>query len=271
MIFNAETSVYVLFGDPVSHSLSPVMHNRAFEYTGFNGVYFAFRVKDIKNALMSLKALGIKGASITIPHKAGAIKYLDGIDDISLKIGAVNTIINTDGYLKGFNSDWLGAVRALSEKTDIRGKRIALLGAGGAARAVGFGMKEEGGIITVLNRSRKNGEQLAKELSAEYRPLNEIGRSGYDILINTTPLGMKPDTDKMPVGKNFLEKGMVVMDIVYNPQKTRLLDEADKAGCITVEGISMFIYQGAFQFELWTGMKAPVDAMREAVLNALAG
>lgn len=269
MIFDTNTSVYAVFGDPVSHSLSPSMHNSAFEYTGYNGVYLAFGVKDIKNAIISVRTLGMKGASITIPHKIEAMKYLDGVDDIALKIGAVNTIINSNGYLKGYNSDGPGAVKALSEKTHIMGKSIAVLGAGGAARAVGFCIKKEGGRITVVNRSMDKGEQLARDLSADYRPLNDIGKVKYDILINTTSVGMTPYTDGMPIERRYLEKGMVVMDIVYNPQKTRLLTEAKMAGCITIDGVSMFIHQGAFQFELWTGIKAPVDIMKKAVMNAL--
>ncbi len=269
MTFDSNISVYAVFGDPVSHTLSPVMHNRAFEFTGYKGVYLAFGVKNIKNALISVRTLGIKGASITIPHKTEAMKYLDEADDIALKIGAVNTIINIGGCLKGYNSDGLGAVKALSEKTVIKGKNIAVIGAGGAARAVGFCIKKEGGKITVINRSMDKGERLAGDLSANYRPLNDIGKIKFDILINTTPVGMTPHKDVMPIERRYLEKCMVVMDIVYNPLKTRLLTEAEKAGCITIDGVSMFVPQGAFQFELWTGIKAPVDVMKKAVLNAL--
>ena len=269
MISDANTSVYAVFGDPVSHSLSPVMHNRAFEFTGYKGIYLAFGVKNIKNALISVRTLGIKGASITIPHKIEVMKHLDEADDIALKIGAVNTIINDGGCLKGYNSDGIGAVKALSEKTVIKGKNIAVIGAGGAARAVGFCIKKEGGRITVMNRSTVKGERLAGDLSADYRPLNDIGKVNCDILINTTPVGMTPHTDVMPIEKRYLEKSMVVMDIVYNPLKTRLLKEADKAGCITINGVSMFVHQGAFQFELWTGIKAPVDVMKKAVFDAL--
>lgn len=267
--FDSNTSVYAVFGYPVSHTLSPCMHNSAFEFTGYNGVYLAFGVKNIKNAFISVKTLGIKGASITIPHKIEAMKYLDEADGTALEIGAVNTIINNDGYLKGYNSDGLGAVKALSEKTPIKGKNIALIGAGGAARAVGFSVKKEGGRITVINRSIDKGERLAEALSADYRPLNDIGKINCDILINTTPVGMTPHAGGMPVKKSYLEKGMVVMDSIYNPFKTRLLSEAEKAGCITIDGVSMFVYQGAFQFELWTGIKAPVDIMKKAVLDVL--
>ncbi|MBU1181312.1 MAG: shikimate dehydrogenase, partial [Proteobacteria bacterium] len=166
-------------------------------------------------------------------------------------------------------SDGLGAVKALSEKTVIKGKNIAVIGAGGAARAVGFCVKKEGGRITVINRSIDKGKRLAGELSADYRPLNDIGKMNCDILINTTSVGMTPHADGMPIERRYLKKGMVVMDIVYNPLRTRLLSEAEKAGCITVDGVSMFVNQGAFQFELWTGIKAPIDIMKKAVLDAL--
>jgi len=269
MTFDSNTSVYAIFGDPVSHTLSPFMHNRAFESAGYNGVYLAFGIKNIRNALVSVRTLGIKGASITIPYKIEAIKHLDEADGTALEIGAVNTIVNNGGYLKGYNSDGLGAVKALSEKTPIKGKNIVLIGAGGAARAIGFCIKKEGGKITVINRSIDKGERFAEELSADYRPLNDIGKISCDILINTTPVGMTPHTDGIPVKKSYLEEGMVVMDIIYNPLKTRLLSEAEKAGCITIDGVSMFVYQGAFQFEIWTGIKAPVDIMKKAVLDAL--
>ncbi|RPH52133.1 MAG: shikimate dehydrogenase [Desulfobacteraceae bacterium] len=269
MRFDTDSSVYALFGDPVSHSLSPVMHNSAFEFTGYKGLYLAFEVKNIKNALISVKTLGIKGASVTIPHKIEVMKHLDVIDDMAVKIGAVNTIINIGGYLKGYNSDGLGAVKALSEKTLINGKKIAVIGAGGAARAVAFCLKKEGGRITVINRSRDKGERLAEDLISDYRPLNDTGSMDHDILINTTPVGMTPHTEGMPIERRYLEKGMVVMDIVYNPLKTLFLSEAEKAGCVTIDGLSMFVHQGAFQFELWTGIKAPVDIMKTTVLSAL--
>ncbi|MDP3282895.1 MAG: shikimate dehydrogenase [Desulfobacterales bacterium] len=269
MIFDTNISVYAVFGDPVSHSLSPVMHNSAFEFTGYKGVYLAFCVKNIKNALISVKTLGIKGASITIPHKIEVMRYIEEADEAALNIGSVNTLINNNGIIKGYNSDGLGAVSALSEKTGIRNKNVAIIGAGGAARAVGFCIMKEGGKITVINRSTDKGERLAGDLSADYLPLNDIDKMKCDILINTTPVGMTPHTDVTPIERRHLEKGMVVMDIVYNPLKTRLLTEAEKAGCITIDGVSMFVHQGAFQFELWTGIKAPVDVMKKAVLNAL--
>ncbi|MCP4350416.1 MAG: shikimate dehydrogenase [Desulfobacterales bacterium] len=268
---DSQTSLFGVFGDPVSHSLSPVMHNSAFADIGYNGVYLAFRVKDIGPAVSGIKALNIKGVSITIPHKVTVMEHLDELDDMAVKIGAVNTITNRDGILAGHNSDCLGAIAALSEKTGIRDKDVAIIGAGGAARAIGFGILSKGGRVTIVNRSADKGEKLAKALGSDFCPLSELDKLKCRILINTTPLGMVPDIETTPVQKKKLEKNMVVMDIVYNPLKTQLLKDAEEMGCVVIDGVSMFVYQGAFQFELWTGKKAPVDVMKKVVLDALHG
>ena len=246
------------------------MHNHAFAAIGYNGAYVAFRVEDVAGAVTGIKALGICGASITIPHKISIMQHLDHIEENAINIGAVNTVLNRDGVLYGYNSDCLGAVRTLLEKTSIKGKNVWIFGAGGAARAIGFGILSEGGKVTILNRTIDKGERLANDLAAEFIPLTEEIKLYCDILINTTPLGMIPHTDTTPVSSRQLKKDMVVMDIVYNPLKTKLLNEADKAGCITIDGAAMFVYQGAFQFELWTGKKAPIAEMKQVVLEALA-
>lgn len=269
MRINSDTILFAVLGDPVSHSLGPLMHNTAFSDLGYNGVYLAFRVKDIGKAVVGIKALGIKGASITIPHKVSVMDFLDELDDTAKKIGAVNTIINRNGILTGYNSDGLGVVKALIEKTTIKDKQVVILGAGGAARAIGFAIISEGGRVTVINRTPFKGEELARDLGADFQPLSKLNKTACHILINTTPVGMMPDIDTMPVRKQDLDKTMVVMDVVYNPLKTRLLRAAENIGCQTIDGVSMFVYQGAFQLELWTGMKAPVDVMKKAVLIAL--
>jgi len=253
----------------VSHSMGPLMHNAAFSALGYNGAYLAFRVKDIGKAVVGIKALGIKGASITIPHKVSVMDFLDGVDDTAEKIGAVNTLVNREGVLTGYNSDGLGAVKALYERTTIKDKNVVILGAGGAARAIGFAIISEEGRVTVINRTLAKGEKLAKDLGADFQPIAKLNQTACHILINTTPVGMFPDIDAMPIRKEDLDKAMVVMDVVYNPLKTRLLRTAENIGCRTIDGVSMFVYQGAFQLELWTGMKAPVDVMKKAVLNAL--
>jgi len=268
-MINSDTSLYAVLGDPISHSLSPVMHNRAFFHVNYNGVYFAFRVKEIGKAISGIKALGIKGASITIPHKVTVMEFLDEVDDMAEKIGAVNTIINRQGKITGYNFDSVGAVRAVKEKTGIKNKSVAVLGAGGAARAVGYGITSEGGRLTILNRTKKRGEKLAADLGSVFCLLKDFKKVKCDILINTTPVGMEPNFNSMPVGKEHLNKEMVVMDIVYNPLRTNLLKVAEDMGCTVIDGVSMFVYQGACQFELWTGKKAPVDLMRKTVLKAM--
>jgi shikimate dehydrogenase len=269
MNINSDTILFAVFGDPVSHSLGPVMHNTALSDVGYNGAYLAFRVKDIGKAVTGIKALGIKGVSITIPHKVSVMDFLDELDDTARKIGAVNTIVNREGVLTGYNSDGIGAVKALFERTTIKDKSVVILGAGGAARAIGFAVISEGGQVTVINRTPVTGEKLAKDLGADFQPISKLSQTACHILINTTPVGMYPGIDAMPIRKQDLDKTMVVMDIVYNPLKTRFLREAESIGCRTIDGVSMFVYQGTFQFELWTGMRAPVEIMKKAVLNAL--
>jgi shikimate dehydrogenase len=197
------------------------------------------------------------------------MKYLDQVDSLAADIGAVNTVVNRRGVLHGFNSDSAGAIKALTQKTDINGKDVAVVGAGGAARAVGFGIMQEGGRLTVINRTREKGERLASDLDCEFKPLSEIKQLPFHIIVNATSAGMAPHDDSVPVNTDLLENGTVVMDMVYNPLKTRFLAEAEKIGCTTVDGVAMFVNQGAIQFELWTGEKAPVDVMRKVVLDDL--
>ena len=268
-MINSNTEIYAVLGDPISHSLSPVMHNSAFSHVNYNGVYLAFRAKDIGKAISGIRALGIKGAGITIPHKVEVMEFLDQVADTAGKIGAVNTIINRHGKITGYNFDSIGAVKAVKEKTGIKDKTVAILGAGGAARAVGYGIIAEGGRLIILNRTKDKGEKLAADLGSDFCPLEDFKKVKCDILINTTSLGMTPNLDQMPVEKKHLNKGMIVMDIIYNPLKTRLLSVAEDMGCTTIDGVSMFVFQGARQFELWTGKKAPVDLMKKTVLKAL--
>ncbi|MGD9305361.1 MAG: shikimate dehydrogenase [Desulfobacterales bacterium] len=262
-------SIFTVIGNPISHSLSPTMHNSAFSAVGYHGLYLPLELDDIGLAVSGLKALRFSGASITIPHKVAVMEFLDEIDEMALEIKAVNTIANLNGRLKGYNTDFTGAIRALSTKTDIKDRDVTVIGAGGAARAIGFGVKSEGGRLTIVNRSKEKGEKLAGALDAAFIPLSDLTQLDCDILINTTAVGMAPHIDSMPVPKEVLDKHMVVMDIVYNPLKTRLLKEAEHIGCSTIDGVCMFIYQGAGQFELWTKLKAPVDIMKLAVLAAL--
>jgi shikimate dehydrogenase len=266
-MIDQQTHLYGVVGKPIGHSLSPAMHNAAFSEKGVNAVYLAFETSDIGDVIKGMKALGIKGLSVTIPYKADVIPLLDEVDDMALKIGAVNTIVNQDGILKGYNTDAVGALKALEEKTKISGKRCLIIGAGGAARAIGYILKDKGLDVIVANRSLERGEALCRDMGCEFIPLSGLEYQTADILINTTPVGMVPETELLPVPEKVLNGGMVVMDIIYNPLETRLIKIAKSMGCVSINGLSMFIHQGAEQFRLWTGLDAPISVMIEAAIG----
>ena len=266
---NSLPGFYAVIGHPIGHSLSPAMHNAGFKDVGFSGFMAAFDVTDIQSAVSGIRALGFKGAAITIPHKVSVMPFLDDVDPTAKEIGAVNTITNHDGFLRGCNSDVNGAITALLEKTNIKGKRVAIIGAGGAARAVAYGVIKEKGEVTLYNRTRNRGMSLAAALNVPFFPLNDIETLECDILINTTSVGMHPYVKETPVSGNLLKKAMVVMDIVYRPLKTQLLLLAEEKGCLIIDGLSMFIHQAAFQFYLWTGIPAPTQTMRQTVSHLL--
>ncbi|MEA3471667.1 MAG: shikimate dehydrogenase, partial [Thermodesulfobacteriota bacterium] len=242
-----QQKTYALFGDPVKHSLSPVMHNAAFRKCKTDASYIAISVKQPIDIIRKIKELNLQGCSITIPHKTAVMEYLDRITDCAKEIGAVNTVICSDTGLTGDNTDWIGIVQALRESTEIQGKSIVILGAGGTARAALFGILKEGGIPVILNRTAKRGEALAREFGCEFYPLEDISKISGDCLINTTPVGMAGYSTESPVRSNGLENFPVVMDVIYNPLKTKLLKDAEGVGCVTVSGLSMFVCQGAEQ------------------------
>jgi shikimate dehydrogenase len=262
-------ALYAVIGCPVAHSLGPVMHNRAFRSIGLDARYLAIEEADIGRALDGIRLLGFCGASITLPHKESCCGHLDELDPSASGPGAVNTVVNRNGRLIGFNTDGIGALRALAEKTAVREKTVGLIGAGGAARAIAFSIAAEGGRLVVFNRSRARGERLAGDFGGEFRPLKEWRLADCQILINTTPVGMHPDVEGTPLPADRLQADTVVMDAVYRPNPTRLLREARKRGCATVSGVSMFVHQGAAQFELWTGQAAPLALMHMSVASAL--
>ena len=272
-MINADTKICCLIGDPVEHSLSPLIHNAGYQALGINYAYVSFRVSDIKQAIEGIRGLAIRGASVTIPHKVSAIKYLDKIDPLAEKIGAVNTIVNDDGVLTGYNTDGDGALQALETVTMLKSKKAVLIGSGGAALAIAVGLKEKGVKLVVLNRTEDKARKLAKKVSAEdsggLKKLSEI--SSADILINATPVGMWPEADQSIIPKELLHNRLTVFDIVYNPRETRLLIEAREKGCAVVYGYKMLLYQAARQFELFTGLKAPLPAMESALTQALEG
>ena len=269
MTINGKTVLYGIIGNPVTHSLSPAMHNAALAASGINGVYLPFSAPDIAAAVTGIRGLGVQGVSVTIPHKEKVMALLDEIDPVAQKIGAVNTVMNTDGTLKGLNTDWLGATRALEEKIDLNGVEAVILGAGGSARAIGFGLLERRAKFVLCSRTESRGKALADELGCLWVSLDEADNLSGDILINATSVGMQPHIENSPVPERILSRFQVVMDIVYAPLKTRFLQEAEVRGCVTINGLEMLLYQGVAQFELWTGKVAPVELMRKALAEAL--
>jgi shikimate dehydrogenase len=266
-----ETAHFALFGNPVGQSLSPAMHTAAFARMGISAGYTAYRVEDAAEVVRQIRESGIRGASITIPFKETVMAFLDEMDPAAAAIGAVNTIVASHGRLAGYNTDGPGLVRDLGEWTTIRGKTFVVLGAGGAARGAVYSLREAGGIPIVVNRTAERARALAEAFGCRWEPVEEIGRLRADCLINTTPLGMFPETDRTPLEKEFLIHFPRVMDMIYNPARTRLLREAEAAGCAVRSGVGMFVHQGAEQIRIWTGSEPPREEMRRVVLERLGG
>jgi shikimate dehydrogenase len=264
-----EPARFALFGNPVAQSLSPIMINAAFARMGIAAGYTAYRVDDAAEVIRQIRGGGIRGASITIPFKETVMTLLDEVDPAAAAIGAVNTIVNGDGRLTGFNTDSPGLVRDLGEWIAIRGTTFVVLGAGGAARAAVYSLREAGGIPIIVNRTAERARALAESFGCRWEPAAEIDRLRADCLINTTPLGMFPETDRTPLGKEHLAHFPRMMDMIYNPMKTRLLREAEAAGCAVRSGVGMFVHQGAEQIHLWTGIEPPREEMRRVVLERL--
>jgi shikimate dehydrogenase len=281
---DSHTVLYGVIGDPIRHSKSPVMMNRAFRETGVDGIYAAFHITPDRLAAFveGVRAMGIRGVNVTIPHKIAIMPYLDAIDPSAEAVGAVNTVVNDNGRLTGYNTDGLGYVRSLREEAeaDLGGKRIVLIGAGGAARGILHALAaEKPASIIIANRTLERAEALAEDAvgASTISAVSAVGMDGLrgacqeaDIVINTTSVGMSPHPDELPmdIQASWLRPGAVASDIVYNPMKTRFLHEAEAAGCRIHGGLGMFIYQGAYAFEYWTSRPAPAAAMREAVLEA---
>ncbi len=268
-MINSLTQLYGVFGNPVRHSKSPLIHNFLFQRHHINAVYLAFEPDGISKTTEAIQTLNIMGASITLPFKESIIPHLDWIDVDAEAIGAVNTVVNKEGFLQGFNTDYMAAVEPL-KPFGISGKKVCILGAGGAAQAVAYGVHKEKGRLVIINRNKERGENLAGKYNADFFPLDDkksINKIQPDILINTTPVGMHPNISDLSFPLEYLNHKTIVMDIIYAPLKTRLLHGAQSKGCITVDGLSMFLHQGAQQFELWTGISPDIELMRNALLK----
>ncbi|MCX6801731.1 MAG: shikimate dehydrogenase [Candidatus Diapherotrites archaeon] len=276
-MIDANTKIVCLLGNPARHSLSPQMHNAAFRALSLNMAYIAFEVEEARlgDAVNGMRALGFSGANVTIPFKEKVIPLLDRVEEKAAAIGAVNTIQNKKGRLVGFNTDWKGAVRALKEKTAIAGKSAAVCGAGGAGRAICFGLLwEKASEIKIFDADTKKAGNLAGSLEGNGgTAISTFGsREEFfsavkesDIVVNASPVGMHPLEKSTPVPKESLGGKQVVFDVVYNPAMTRLLSEAKENGCRIVPGQRMLLFQGAESFSIWTGKKAPLDVMEKAL------
>ncbi len=281
MNIKGSTNIAGLVGHPVEHSFSPPMHNAAFQSLGMDWAYVAFDVNpnDLSSAIEGAKSLNIKGFNVTIPHKIEVMRYLDELDEVAELIGAVNTIDFKN--LKGYNTDGIGAVRAIEEVTSIKNKDVVVAGAGGASRAISFYLAKFGASsITILNRNTDKAQNLARDVLAsdligdvKSDSISEINRHlpDADILVDTTPLGMDPHINDEPIAtSDNMHEDLVVFDAVYNPNETVLIKQAIKAGAKPVYGIKMLLYQGAESFKIWTGRDAPIDVMEDA-LNQFLG
>jgi len=284
MKVSGKTRVCALLGDPAEHSLSPCFQNAAFQHLGLDFIYLAFTVKaeDLGDAILGIRSLRFHGLNVTMPHKISVIQYLDDLDENAEKIMSVNTILNQDGKLIGYTTDGIGALNALKyNNVNPRNKKIVILGAGGASRSISFILAKEAEELVILNRTVAKAEKLASDI---HRLIEGYGRIRWgelteenirkelqeaDILINATPVGMSPNVDETPVGKSHLHPDLTVFDLVYHPLETRLLKEARMVGARTINGLNMLIHQGAASFEIWMGVKAPIDVMMKAAEEEL--
>ena len=280
MKIKGSTNIVGLIGHPVEHSFSPPMHNAAFDELGMDYAYVAFDVNptNLQTAIEGAKSLNIKGFNATIPHKIEVMKFLNEIDEVAGLIGAVNTIDFKN--LKGYNTDGIGAVRAIEEVTSIKNKNVVVAGAGGASRAISFYLAKYGAeSMAILNRNVEKAQGLAADVSqsgligeVKADSISEIRNylKDADILVDTTPIGMHPNISDEPIAfAEDMDEDLVVFDAVYNPNETVLLKEAIKAGANPVYGIKMLLYQGAESFKIWTGRDAPVDVMEKALKDTL--
>ena len=262
-----ETQIIGFFGATYRTSKMYAMYNAAFEALGLPYVYVPFIVKDLAKAIEGVRHLGIRAVGVTIPYKIAVLPYLDELDSDAKRIGAVNVIVQHEGRLRGANSDGKGAVKALQEASDIAGKKVILLGAGGAARAVAFALADEGGKVVILNRTEEAAKELAQAVHCQYAPFAKLAQELHDaqIVLNTTSVGMTPNENMSLVSKAWLSPELTVMDIVSSPKETRLLREAKERGCKVVYGERMLFWQAVLKFQVYTGVEPPIEVMEKAL------
>jgi shikimate dehydrogenase len=266
----ANTALCGIVLHPAGHTRSPAMHNAAYAALALDAVYLAFDVEQdsLPAALAGVRALGVRQLSVSIPHKVAVMRHMDEVDETALSIGAVNTVVAVDGRLVGSNTDWLGAVHALERETKLEGARAVVLGAGGTARAVTYGLLSRGARVRVLNRTPERAQRLANELGAEAGGgLGDLAGLPCEVLVNTTSVGL--GSDESPVESGWIASDAVVMDAVYEPERTRLLRDAQERGARTVSGRWMLVHQAVAQLAAWAG-EGWTDETRERVANVMA-
>jgi len=273
MDVSGKTKIAGLFGYPVEHTLSPMMHNAAFDALGLDMCYIAFKVapQNLSEAVKAVRALNMLGVNITVPHKEKVIPLLDKVDREVSFFGAVNTVVNSDGILTGYNTDGRGFMSSLSEEgISVDGKDIFIIGAGGASRAISYYLSEKASQLSLYDIDRSKAEKLVSDLGKIRNKvflLNDIKNIGRPhIIINATPLGLKPD-DPLPLNPDLIAPDMVIYDLVY--KNTKFLQEAEKKGARTLNGSGMLLWQGVLAFELFTGVKPPVDVMRRVLMAGI--
>nr|WP_066367945.1 shikimate dehydrogenase [Neobacillus fumarioli] len=274
-------TLYAVIGNPIGHSMSPVMHNDLFSLYHIDASYLPFQVQedDLQTAVKGLKALGVGGFNLTVPYKSKIIPFLDEVDELAASIGAVNTVVNDGGKLIGYNTDGVGFLRGLNVlMSSLKGKNVLIIGAGGAARAIYFTLaKENPQVIDITNRTITKAESLIEAcpypISSNAYSLDaaEKNLALYDVIIQTTLIGMSPKAFEQPLTLNGMKPGTIVCDIIYNPLETQFLQKARQNGGKTQNGIEMFVFQGALAFEKWTGIFPDVERMRETIFTQLGG
>ncbi len=266
--------VYGIVGHPVGKSLSPAMHNAAIKHLGLDAEYRLFDIdpsdpENLANFCYETDLNNIGGFSVTMPYKLDIMQYMDNYDLAAKLVGSVNTVVNEDSMLNGYNTDVMGAMAALREKTNLIDKKALVMGAGGAARAIAYGLKEFRAEVYIFNRTMKKAEEIAKEFEVETIDFRMIPKADFDIIINATPIGSLPDAESSLLHSTEIPSHAVVMDIITNPTETQLLKEAKKAGAQTVSGERMLFHQAVGQFGLWFGKDAPVEVMEKALYEEL--
>jgi 3-dehydroquinate dehydratase/shikimate dehydrogenase len=262
------TRVYGVIGNPIGHSLSPLLHNTAFHARKFDGVFVPFLVRNLREFLASMAGFGVAGLSVTIPHKEAILRSLDDCDPLAARIGAVNTVVvRGGGQLYGYNTDYVGVLRSLERRMRLAGSRVLLFGAGGAARAAAFALAQSGSIVCICARRPERARALARAVGGQVLALADLQHEFFDAIVNCTPIGMHPKGGS-PLKSTELNC-RIVMDMVYRPRETDLLRMARRKGIEIISGVEMFLGQGFAQYEIWTGERAPESAMRRAVVSAL--